>query len=63
MLKYIRMRENGFILISFTIKHRLFAKKERLAKRNEATLISLWSRVREISADIGRKFHPLRLVW
>ena len=27
--------------LSLTIKHRLFARKERLAKRNKVTLISL----------------------
>jgi len=48
--------------ITFTIKHRLFARKERLAKGNEATTISLWSQGRAISADIGRELHPLRLV-
>ena len=49
--------------ITLTIKHRLFASKEQLAKRNKATLISLWSRGRVISADIGRELRPLRLVW
>ena len=49
--------------ISFTIKCRLFARKERLAKRNKATLISLWSLGRATSADIGREFCPLHLVW
>jgi len=49
--------------IILTIKCRLFARKERLAKRNKATLISLWSQGRETSADIGREFRPLRLVW
>ena len=49
--------------ISFTLKHILFAREERLAKRNKATLISLGSRGRAISADIGREFRPLRLVW
>ena len=49
--------------ISFTIKCRLFARKEWLAKRNQATLISLWSQGRAISADIGRQFRPLCLVW
>ena len=47
--------------ISFTIKRRLFARKERLAKGNKATLISLWSRGRVTSADIGQEFRPLRL--
>ena len=45
---------------SFTIKCRLFARKERLAKRNKATLISLW---RAISADRGQEFHPLHPFW
>jgi hypothetical protein len=43
--------------IGFTIKHRLFARKERLAKRNKATLISLWSQGTAISADRGREFY------
>jgi hypothetical protein len=48
-----------------SIKHcqRLFARMERLAKRNKATLISLWSPGRAISANIGRELRPLRLVW
>jgi hypothetical protein len=46
--------------ISFTIKWRLFVRKEWLAKRNKATLISLRRQGRETSADIGREFHPLR---
>ena len=50
------------LTISFTIKRRLFARKEWLAKRNKATLISLCSRGRATSADIGRELHPLRLV-
>ena len=33
-----------------------------VAKRNKATLISLWSRGRAISADIGQEFCPLHLV-
>jgi hypothetical protein len=41
------------IYIFFTIKRRLFASKERLAKRNKVTLISLWSPGRAFSADIG----------
>jgi hypothetical protein len=49
--------------VSFTIKRRLFARKEWLTKRNKATLISLCSPGRAISADIGREFRPLRLVW
>jgi hypothetical protein len=49
--------------IRFTIKHRLFARKKRLANRNEATLISLWNQERAISADIRREYHPLHLVW
>jgi hypothetical protein len=40
-----------------------FSLKEWLAKRNKATLISLCSRGRATSADIGREFRPLRLVW
>jgi hypothetical protein len=35
--------------ISLTTKCRLFARKKRLAKRNKATLISLWSQERAIS--------------
>ena len=49
--------------ISFTIKRTLFARKERLAKRNKATLISLLSRGKATSADIGRELRPLGLVW
>ena len=49
--------------ITFTLKRRLFARKERLAKRNKTTIISLWSRGRAISADIGQELCPLRLVW
>jgi hypothetical protein len=45
------------------IKRRLFARKEWLAKKNKATLISLCSRGRATSADIWRQFRPLRLVW
>jgi hypothetical protein len=42
---------------SFTIKCRLFARKERLAKRNKTTLISLWSLERATSADVyGENF-------
>jgi hypothetical protein len=51
------------LAISFTIKCRLFARKEWLAKRNKATLISIWGQGRAISADIGRTFFPFRLVW
>jgi hypothetical protein len=40
------------LTISFTIKRRLFARKEWLTKRNEAILISLRSRGRATSADI-----------
>jgi hypothetical protein len=47
--------------ISFTIKDRIFARKERLAKRSKASLISLWSLGRATSADTGRDFHPLRM--
>jgi hypothetical protein len=46
--------------ITFTLKRRLFARKERLAKGNKVTTISLWSKGRAISADIGQE---LRLVW
>ena len=49
--------------ISFTIKWRLFARKEWLAKRNKGTLISLCSGGRATSVDIGREFRPLRLAW
>jgi hypothetical protein len=48
------------LTISFTIKRRLFARKEWLVKRNKATLISLCSRGRATSADIGQEFRPLR---
>jgi len=34
-----------------------------LQKRSKVTLISRWSLGRATSADIGRKFRPLRLVW
>jgi hypothetical protein len=44
------------LTISFTITRRLCARKEWLAKRNKATLISLCSLGRATSADIGREF-------
>jgi predicted membrane protein len=46
--------------ISFTLKRRLFARRERFAKGNKTTTILLWSQGRAISADIGRE---IRLVW
>jgi hypothetical protein len=36
---------------------------KKAAKWNKATLILLWSQGRTTSADIGRDFCPLRLVW
>jgi hypothetical protein len=36
---YFNVDYNCFV-ITFTLKRRLFARKERLAKRNKATLIS-----------------------
>jgi hypothetical protein len=41
---------------AFTIKCRLFSRKEQLAKRNKATLISLWSQERATSSVIGGDF-------
>jgi hypothetical protein len=46
--------------ITFTLKRRLFARRERFAKGNKTTTILLWSQGRAISADIGRE---IRLVW
>jgi len=49
--------------ISFTIKNENYLQGKSDSKRNKATLISLCSRERATSADIGREFRPLRLVW
>ena len=63
ILMYFHIYYNCFVNQLFTIKRRLFARKELVAERNKATLISLWSRGRAISADVGWEFRPLCLVW
>ena len=57
--RHERETSNSFIETCFR-KNVLFL---HTAKRNKSTFISLWSRVRAISANIGREFRPLRLAW
>ena len=44
-------------------KTEIICKKRMIYKKETRRLISLSSRRRATSADIGREFHPLRLVW
>jgi hypothetical protein len=50
------------ILFYYLVQLELFVAFSKV-NGNKATTISLWSQGREISADIGRELHPLRLVW
>jgi hypothetical protein len=63
LLRGVGMGDNSIFSVFSNIWSSVHLKKRRLfAKRNKATLISLCSRGRATSVDIGREFRPLRLV-
>jgi hypothetical protein len=62
ILMYFHMNYNCFV-DEFYHKTKKVCKKGATCKENKTTLISLLSRGRMTSADIGREFRPLLLVW